>query len=87
MPWEHIDRWLGAEKFFRAGQRVYVSVDYSRQSLMVTPEYDEAAKARERAQRTIERKAENDELRGVWLAQEAERQRRRNRSGPNTSNL
>jgi hypothetical protein len=69
MPWEHIDRWLGAEKFFRAGQRVYVSVDYRRQSLTVTPEYDEAARARERAQRAIERKADNDELRKVWRAQ------------------
>jgi hypothetical protein len=74
-----------AEKFFKAGQHVCISIDYIRQSLTVTPEYDEAARARERAQRISERKAANDQLRGVWLAQEAERMQCRNRSGTDTS--
>jgi hypothetical protein len=52
----------------------------------VTYEYDDAARTREREERTIECKAENDQLRGVWLAQEAGRARRRNGSGPDTSN-
>ncbi|WP_144153254.1 hypothetical protein [Paraburkholderia sp. BCC1885] len=69
MPWEHIDRWLGAESFFKAGQRVHVSIDYIRQRLIVTPEYDYAAKAREREAFAIERNADNDELRKVWRAQ------------------
>ncbi|NML31666.1 hypothetical protein [Paraburkholderia antibiotica] len=69
MPWEHIDRWLGAGHLFSTGQRVNVSVDYIRQSLTVTPEYDDAVKAREREALAIARKADNDELRKVWRAQ------------------
>jgi hypothetical protein len=69
MHWEHIDRWLGAESFFKAGQRVYISIDCIRQRLTVTPEYDDAARARERAERTIELKAQSDQLRNVWRAQ------------------
>jgi hypothetical protein len=69
MPWEHIDLWLATAGFFKAGQRVNVSLDYIRQSLTVTPEYDDAAKARERAERTIELKAQSDQLRSVWRAQ------------------
>ncbi|MBC8733286.1 hypothetical protein [Paraburkholderia sp. UCT2] len=68
MPWEHIDLWLGTAGFFKAGQRVHVSVDYIRQSLTVTPEYDDTAKAREREELAIERKAANEELRNVWRA-------------------
>lgn len=70
--------WLATAGFFKAGQRVNVSADYIRQSLTVTPEYDDAAKARERAERTIELKAQSDQLRSVWRAQEAERRQRRN---------
>ncbi|NML35510.1 hypothetical protein [Paraburkholderia antibiotica] len=69
MPWEHIDRWLGAGHLFSAGQRVNVSVDYIRQCLTVTSEDDYAAKAREREAFAIERKVANDELRKVWRAQ------------------
>ncbi|OLL27230.1 hypothetical protein BTH42_33930 [Burkholderia sp. SRS-W-2-2016] len=69
MPWEHIERWLGASNFFSPGQRVNVSVDHVRQCLTVTPEYDYAAKAREREAFAIERKAANEELRKVWQAQ------------------
>jgi hypothetical protein len=65
----------GAEKFFRVSQRVYVSIDYSRQSLTVTPEYDEAARARERVQRTIESRAENDQPRKVWRVHTDHRRR------------
>lgn len=74
----HTDMWLATAGFFKAGQRVNVSLDYIRQSLTVTPEYDDAAKARERAERTIELKAQSDQLRSVWRAQEAERRQRRN---------
>lgn len=73
----YIDRWLGAESFFTAGQRVHVSIDYIRPCLTVTPEYDDAARAREREEFAIERKAANDELRKVWLAQAAERRQRK----------
>ncbi|NML34257.1 hypothetical protein [Paraburkholderia antibiotica] len=69
MPSEHIDRWLGTEAFFRTGQRVNVSVDYIRQCLTVTPEYDYAAIKRESEAFAIERKVANDELRKVWRAQ------------------
>ncbi|WP_144157393.1 hypothetical protein [Paraburkholderia sp. BCC1885] len=69
LPWEHIDRWLGEGHLFSTGQRVNVSVDYIRQSLTVTPEYDYPARKREREAFAIERKAENDELRKAWLAQ------------------
>jgi hypothetical protein len=69
MPWEYIDRWSGAESFFKAGQRVHVCIDHIRQRLSVTPEYDDAARARERAQRTIELKAQSDQLRSVRRAQ------------------
>ncbi|MFM0738144.1 hypothetical protein PQQ51_12965 [Paraburkholderia xenovorans] len=85
MPWEHIDLWLTTAGFFKAGQRVYVSVDYIRQSLTVTPEYDEAAKAREHAKRTIELKAQSDQLGSAWRTQKAQRAQRRNRSAPLTS--
>jgi hypothetical protein len=71
--------------FFKAGQRAHVSVDYIRQSLTVTPEYDDAARAREHVKRTIELKAESDQLRSVWLAQDAQRARRGNRSALDTS--
>jgi hypothetical protein len=80
MPWEHIDRWLGAGNLFSPGQRVNVSVDYIRQCLTVTPEYDDAAKAREREAFAIGRKAGNDELRKVWRAQVDERARPGNSS-------
>lgn len=85
MPWEHIDRWLGAESLFKAGQRVYISIDYIGQRLTVTREYDDAAKTRERTERTIELKAQSDQLRSVWLAQEAGRPQRRNRSASHNS--
>jgi hypothetical protein len=48
---------------------VNISVDYTRQSLTVTPEYDYAVRKHEREAFAIERKAENDELRKVWRAQ------------------
>ncbi|NML35504.1 hypothetical protein [Paraburkholderia antibiotica] len=69
MPWEHIDRWLGAGNLFSTGQRVNVSVDYIRQYFTVTPEYDYAAIKREREAFAIGRKADNDELRKIWRAQ------------------
>ncbi|REG61341.1 hypothetical protein B0G80_4188 [Paraburkholderia sp. BL6669N2] len=80
MPWEHIDRWLGAESFFKAGQRVHVSIDYIRQRLTVTPGYDDVARASEREAFAIARKAASDELRKVWLVQAAERRERKNSS-------
>ncbi|MFL9911147.1 hypothetical protein [Paraburkholderia sp. RL17-337-BIB-A] len=86
MPWGHIDLWLATAGFFKAGQRVNVSIDYIRQSLTVTPEYDDAAKARERAERTIELKAQSDQLGSAWRAQEAKRPQRRNRSASHHSN-
>ena len=69
MPWEHIERWLGAGHLFSTGQRVNVSVDYIRQCLIVTPEYDYPARKCGREAFVIERKAANDELRKVWVAQ------------------
>ncbi len=66
--WAHTHRWLGAESLFKAGQRFHVSIDYVRQRLTVPPEYDDA-RARERAERSIELKAQSDQLRSVWRAQ------------------
>ncbi|ABE34672.1 hypothetical protein Bxe_B1287 [Paraburkholderia xenovorans LB400] len=66
MPWEHIDRWLGAKSFFKAGQRFHVSIDCTRHRLTVPPN---TMIPPERAARSIELKAQSDQLRSVWRAQ------------------
>lgn len=86
MPWEHIDRWLGTTPFFKAGQRVYISVDHIRGSLTVTREHVESPTGRVREQRAQKREAENEELSRIWRAQLEKRPRRASSSRTKTSN-